>query len=123
MLVLCVVGSYALRNNAFDVVVMTFAGAVGYLLLKGGFPIIALVVGLVLGPIAESGFRRAMIISDGSLSWALEPVPLVLLLLSCVALLLPAVAGVVRSSRSGSSDGHSGEEEEEDQARALDGSR
>lgn len=66
VLVLSVIGSYALRTNAFDVFVMLGAGILGYLMGKGNYPVAPLVIGLIVGPIAENGFRRAMIISGGS---------------------------------------------------------
>lgn len=86
VLVLSVVGSYALRTNTFDVFVMLVAGLLGYFMTKGNYPVAPLVIGLIVGPIAESGFRRAMIISGGSYEWLLDPIPLVLLLLSVIAL-------------------------------------
>lgn len=92
---LCVVGSYALRSNPFDVLIMVGAGVLGYFMLKGGFPPAPLVIGLIVGPIAETGFRRATIISEGSLAWVLQPMPLVLLLLS----LLTMGASLYRSMR------------------------
>lgn len=95
VIVLSVLGAYALRYNVFDIAVMVVAGVVGYLMLKGGIPVIPLVVGLVLGPIAESGLRRALIINDGSFSFVLQPVSLTLLVLTLVAIALP----VVRAAR------------------------
>jgi putative tricarboxylic transport membrane protein len=89
VLVLSVIGSYALRSNPFDVLVMIAAGVLGYFMLKGGFPVAPLVIGVIVGPIAESGFRRAMIINNGSLEWLLTPIPLVLLILTVASLLIP----------------------------------
>lgn len=89
VLVLCVVGAYALRSSSFDVLVMIGAGVLGYFMLKGGYPLAPLVIGIILGPIAESGFRRAMIISEGGYGWLLQPIPLVLLALTLASLLLP----------------------------------
>lgn len=78
VIVLAVVGSYAVRSSVFDVLVMFAAAILGYVMTKGGYPLAPLIIGVILGPIAESGFRRAMIINDGSLIWLLEPIPLVL---------------------------------------------
>lgn len=89
VLVLSVVGSYALRTNPFDVFVMLGAGVLGYFMSKGNYPVAPLVIGLIVGPIAESGFRRAMIISGGSYEWLLTPIPLVLLALTIVSLAIP----------------------------------
>ena len=86
VIVLAVVGSYAVRSNAFDVLVMFAAAVLGYLMTKGGYPLAPLIIGVILGPIAEGGFRRAMIIHDGSLQWLLEPVPLVLGILTLASI-------------------------------------
>lgn len=86
VLVLSFVGSYALRSSVFDVFVMFAAGVLGYLMIKGGYPLAPLVIGVILGPIAESGFRRAMIISEGSYDWLLNPIPLTLLVLTLASL-------------------------------------
>ncbi|GGE63459.1 tripartite tricarboxylate transporter permease [Nesterenkonia cremea] len=80
-IVLAVLGSYSLRSNLFDVMVMLIAAVLGYVMIKGGFPLAPLIIGMILGPIAEEGFRLAMIL-EGDLSWVLQPLPLVLLLMT-----------------------------------------
>lgn len=64
--ILSVIGSYAINNNMFDVWLMIGFGAVGYFLEKGGFSTGALVLGLILGPIAELGFGQSLIMAAGS---------------------------------------------------------
>jgi putative tricarboxylic transport membrane protein len=63
---LCVVGSYAMANNFFDVGVMLFFGIVGYFMNKVEISSSPAVLGLILGPMAESHFRRALLMSRGS---------------------------------------------------------
>ncbi len=104
VLVLSVVGSYALRTSAFDVFVMLLAGVLGYFMLKGGYPLAPLVIGIIVGPIAETGFRRAMIISGGSYEWLLQPIPLILLALTVASLAL----SLLRSRGSGGDARESG---------------
>ncbi|GAB3555948.1 tripartite tricarboxylate transporter permease [Arthrobacter tumbae] len=82
ILALSVVGAYALQSSAVDVMVTIAAGVLGYFMLKGGFPPAPLVIGLIVGPLAETGFRRATIISSGSYEWIFQPIPLVMLILS-----------------------------------------
>jgi putative tricarboxylic transport membrane protein len=65
---LCVVGSYALNNNFFDVGVMLIFGIIGYFLQKVNISSSPAVLGLILGPMAESHFRRALLMSNGSYS-------------------------------------------------------
>lgn len=97
VLVLSVIGSYALRSNPFDVFVMLLAGLLGYFMSKGGYPLAPLVIGVILGPIAESGFQRAMIISEGSYDWLLNPIPFALLIRTTLSVGL----SILRSRRSG----------------------
>lgn len=66
--VLCVIGSYAMRNNLFDVGVMLFAGIVGYFLGKVKVPTSPAILGLILGPMAEKNFRTALLKSGGDYS-------------------------------------------------------
>lgn len=66
VMVMSVVGSYAINNSMFDVGLMLVFGVIGYLLRKGGFNVVPIVLGLVLGPIAEKGFRRAIVLSKGN---------------------------------------------------------
>jgi len=41
-------------------------GVIGYFLIKFGFPLPPVVMGLLLGPIAEEGLRQSLVVSDGS---------------------------------------------------------
>ncbi len=65
---LCVVGSYALSNSIFDVIVMFIFGIVGYFFHKLEIPASPAVLGLILGPMAESHFRRSLLMSQGSIA-------------------------------------------------------
>ena len=61
-----VLGSYALNNAVFDVYMMITFALGGLVLKKLGFSLEALILGLILGPIAEGGFTQGMIIGHGS---------------------------------------------------------
>jgi putative tricarboxylic transport membrane protein len=63
---LCVVGSYSMNNNIFDVWVMLIAGVVGYFLNKVKIPTSPAILGLILGPMAEKNFRTALLKSSGN---------------------------------------------------------
>ena len=63
--VLCVIGSYAMKNSLFDVWVMLIAGIVGYFLAKVKVPTSPAILGLILGPMAEKNFRTALLKSGG----------------------------------------------------------
>ena len=68
IMVICAVGAYTVNNAMFDVWVMVVFGVVGYCFNKLGYPLAPLVLALVLGDQAESSFRQAMLISQGSLT-------------------------------------------------------
>lgn len=61
------VGSYALNNNFFDVIVALILGLLGYVMSRGDFPMAPAVLGLVLGSKFETEFRRSLQISHGSM--------------------------------------------------------
>ena len=64
--VLSFIGIYAVRSNIWDVALAVFAAIVGFMLRKGGFPLITLVIGFVLGSLAEKTFVQSLQISQGS---------------------------------------------------------
>ena len=66
VIALCVVGGYAINNSTFDLIIVGIFGVVGYLLLKIEIPQAPLLLSMILTPIAETNFRRALVISDGS---------------------------------------------------------
>ncbi|HSV71845.1 MAG TPA: tripartite tricarboxylate transporter permease [Methylibium sp.] len=68
IIVVCAIGAYTVNNAMFDVVMMLVFGVFGYLFKKLKYPLAPLVLALVLGKGAESSFRQAMLLSDGSLS-------------------------------------------------------
>jgi TctA family transporter len=66
ILLFCVVGSFAINNTGFDVVVMLVAGVVAFLLEANGFPIAPLILGVVLGGMLEENLVSSLIKSDGN---------------------------------------------------------
>jgi putative tricarboxylic transport membrane protein len=72
IVVICAIGAYTVHNALFDVSLMLMFGVVGYVFKKLNYPLAPLVLALVLGDMAESSFRQAMLLSQGSLSifWA-----------------------------------------------------
>lgn len=90
IIVFCVVGTYAISNNFFDVFVMFVMGAIGFLFRRGGFPIGPLVLGFILAPMAEKELRSGLMLHDGSL-WPLfqSPVSFSFILLTILLSLWP----------------------------------
>ncbi|MCV0397974.1 MAG: tripartite tricarboxylate transporter permease [Rhizobiaceae bacterium] len=54
-----IVGTYAIRNSTSDVLVMVVLGAIGWVVSRFGFAVSPIVLGIILGPIAEQGFVQA----------------------------------------------------------------
>ena len=86
----CILGVYADRNNMSDVWMVVIFGGLGYLFEKYQFPISPLVLGVILGPIAESTFMQSMISFDND--WTIffrGPISGTLMTLAILALLYP----------------------------------
>ena len=90
---LAMIGTFAIGNNMFDVLVMVVFGAIGFLLNKTGFAASPLVLGMVLSPILENNWRRALILSRGDLLnyFLHRPISLVLAILVVLSLLSPVL--------------------------------
>lgn len=84
VLILCVIGTYATTNDINTVVIMLCAGAVGVLMKRTGFPAGPVVLGLLLGPLAESNLRRALVI-DGAGGMLTNPIAAVILAFAVLA--------------------------------------
>jgi len=84
------IGAYALNNNVSDIWIMIAFGVVGYLMRKFEYPAAPVVLALVLGPLMETNFRRALTISQGDYSVFLtHPISAVLLLAAVLSLTWP----------------------------------
>ena len=66
ILLLAIIGSYALRNLLIDVWVMLLAGIIGYFLRRTGYSAAGIVLGLILGKLGESAFTKSMQLMDYS---------------------------------------------------------
>ncbi len=100
VLVLAMAGSYALRRNWLDPVTIVVMGLLGYYMFKYNYSIIAFVLGIILGPIAEENFHRSLIISDGSyLIFVTRPISLLLVLFTVLVLFGPALQERIKGIR------------------------
>lgn len=80
IVILCLVGSYVLRNSIWDALVCLAMGILAYFMSKWGFSRITLALGLILGGIAEVNFGLSLQISDvGWLIFVTRPICLVLI--------------------------------------------
>jgi putative tricarboxylic transport membrane protein len=90
VLSLCFVGAYTMRENIWDVLLVVIAGFFGYGMIRYGFSQICLVIGLVLGILAEKSFHQSLMISFGSYGiFFKRPISLILMLLLALLIILP----------------------------------
>lgn len=92
VLVLAVVGVYAVDRDAFDVLLLAAFGLVGLLLRRADVPLAPLLLAFVLGPIAERDLRAALILSAGDpVSFFARPLAIVLFGVAVAAAAAPVV--------------------------------
>jgi putative tricarboxylic transport membrane protein len=90
ILVFATLGAYTLNNNIVDLILLWIIGVLGFGMRVLGVPVAPAVVGLILGPLAEQQFRRALSISQGDVSvFVTHPISAVLLVLAVVLVLGP----------------------------------
>ena len=65
ILLFCIVGSFAITNSPYGILVMLIFGVVGWLMEENGIPVAPLVLGIVLGELLEQSFLTSMMKADG----------------------------------------------------------
>ena len=102
ILVFATLGAYSLHQSVVDLVTLYVFGLLGFVMRRCDFPVAPVVIGLILGPLAESQFRRALAISQGDPSVFLtQPISAALLALTAIILFAPVVARSVKRRRAG----------------------
>ncbi|WP_026532904.1 tripartite tricarboxylate transporter permease [Arthrobacter sp. H41] len=93
--VLSIIGAYAIRSSVFDVFIMLALGIVAYLLQRVGIGGAAIVLGLVLGSIAETGLVQGILTSSGAdMPWTTfftRPISLILIAMCLISAVWPMV--------------------------------
>jgi putative tricarboxylic transport membrane protein len=90
IVLLCAVGAFATGNNLFAVVTVAAFGVIGFVMERNGYPVAAMVLGIVMGTMVEQSFVTSLIKSDGSiLPFFSRPVAAVLAAMTIAALLWP----------------------------------
>ncbi|NOX32128.1 MAG: C4-dicarboxylate ABC transporter permease [Deltaproteobacteria bacterium] len=94
-----ILGSYAMNNSLLDIFVALLCGIGAVILQKTGFSLGALILGLILGPIAETGFSQAMIMGNGNYAIFFDRPQGIILWLIILLLLIPPVIQIFRRHR------------------------
>jgi putative tricarboxylic transport membrane protein len=101
IVVFCFIGAFALRNDMADVWLTMLFGILGFVMRRYDLPIPPLVMGIILGPLAEQYFLTSMVSHQNDLTVFLtRPVSAVILLVSALMVAWPGVAAVRRRLRS-----------------------
>lgn len=99
VLVLVFTGTYMLQSNIFDVGLAVLSGIFGYVMRRFGFPLITVVIGFILGPLAERAFLQSLMISDGSyLIFLTQPITVVLMILTIGTMILPLLSAWLKKT-------------------------
>lgn len=113
IIVMSVIGAFAINNSMFDVWLMFAFGLLGYVFDEVGIPAPPLVIGLILGPVLDSSLQQSLLIGRGSWWIFLEsPIAAVLLLLALLSLLqsTPLFPALLRRFRKARPEGMAGAE-------------
>ncbi len=89
--VFCIVGSFAMTGSMVSVYIMLAFGFFGYFMKKFGFPSGPMIIGVILGPLAESSLHRALRISHGDLLPMFSPLAIILICFSLFSVSIPLI--------------------------------
>jgi putative tricarboxylic transport membrane protein len=96
ILVFATIGTYGISNSVVDLVLLYGIGIIAMFMRRFDFPVAPVVIGMILGPMAEQAMRQALTISQGDWStFVTRPVSLVILLVALVALAGPRLYAVL----------------------------
>ena len=92
ILVFATLGAYSLHQSVVDLVTLYVFGLLGFVMRRWGFPVAPAVIGLILGPLAETQLRRALSISQGDFAvFFSQPIAAALLAVAAAMLTVPWV--------------------------------
>ncbi len=90
ILIFATIGTYGISRSVVDLMFLYAMGGVGFLMRRFDFPTAPVIIGMILGPLAEQEFRRAMTISQGDwMIFVQKPLSLTLLIVALIAVLGP----------------------------------
>jgi putative tricarboxylic transport membrane protein len=97
ILILMCVGVYVINGRPVDLWVMLGAGLIGYLFEKVNVPLAPIILGMILGPMAEQSVRRALLISRGDATELFtRPISAVLIVMTLLVIVWPVVKALRR---------------------------
>ncbi|MEM2210456.1 MAG: tripartite tricarboxylate transporter permease [Nitrososphaerales archaeon] len=95
ILILCIGGTFAVRNNIIDVWILFIFGIIGYILEEYKWPLAPIVMGLVLGELTERNLRRSLLVSGGNpMIFFTRPISGTILAITIILLLIPLLSKI-----------------------------
>ncbi len=97
ILVFATIGTYGISRSVVDLLLLYAMGIMGFFMRRYDFPTAPVIIGMILGPLAEQNFRQAMTISQGDMmTFLTKPISASLLALAVLALFGPKLWGMMR---------------------------
>jgi putative tricarboxylic transport membrane protein len=94
ILVFATIGTYGISNSVVDLILLYGIGIVAMFMRRFDFPVAPVIIGMILGPMAEQAMRQALTISQGDWTvFVTRPASLVILLVAVLALAGPRLYG------------------------------
>ncbi|MGE4485115.1 MAG: tripartite tricarboxylate transporter permease [Oscillospiraceae bacterium] len=99
VLTFCIVGTFALNHYTQEVYLMLIMGILGYVLTKFDFPMPPIILGLVLGALAEKNMRRGMdLFASGESIWE-HPIAIIFVVISLISLFAPIIIKLIKDKK------------------------
>ncbi|WP_396278126.1 tripartite tricarboxylate transporter permease [Glutamicibacter creatinolyticus] len=98
-------GAFSVNMQTADLWLLLVIGLLGFALRRFGLPVLPLILGVIIGPMAEEQLRKTFQLSAGEVSglWS-EPVAVTIYIIIAILLILPVIFMAIRRSRGGSSE-------------------
>lgn len=100
ILIFATIGTYGISRSLVDLLILYVMGAIGMVMRRFDFPTAPIIIGMILGPLAEQEFRRALTISGGDLTtfldWNRHPISVIILVIAALAIIVPRAIGYYR---------------------------
>src|SRR5688572_22022570 len=97
ILVFATLGAYSLHQSVVDLVILYIFGLLGFVMRRWDIPVAPAIIGLILGPLAETQARRALAISQGdAMVFLAQPISATILAISLLLLIVPGMVQLLR---------------------------
>jgi putative tricarboxylic transport membrane protein len=97
ILVIAITGTYATNNSVTEVYIALIFGVIGYFMKHVDLPAAPVIMGIILGPLVETHFRRSLIISNGSYAiFFTHPISALFLLAAIFSIVYPLLKGAIK---------------------------